>query len=80
MVRPDGGGRWARHTIPVSFGAPIHVGPRDDRFEVMERVRLFMEACGADTTPDPRLAARRAAAAAAANPAKTASSASGRPV
>jgi 1-acyl-sn-glycerol-3-phosphate acyltransferase len=78
MVRPDGGGRWARHTILVSFGAPIHVGPRDDRFEVMERVRLFMEACGADTTPDTRLAARRAAAAV--NPAKTAWAASGRPV
>jgi 1-acyl-sn-glycerol-3-phosphate acyltransferase len=78
MVRPDRGGRWARHTIPVSFGAPIHVGPRDDRFEVMERVRLFMEACGAHTTPDPKLAARRAAALV--NPAKTAWAASGRPV
>ncbi|MCW3017050.1 MAG: phospholipid/glycerol acyltransferase [Solirubrobacterales bacterium] len=64
MVRPEEGGRWARHTINVTFGAPIHVGPRDDRFEVMERVRLFMAACGADTTPDPKLAARRAAAAA----------------
>jgi 1-acyl-sn-glycerol-3-phosphate acyltransferase len=64
MVRPARGGRFARHAIPVSFGPPIHVGPLDDRFEVMERVRLFMEACGGDTTPDPKLAARRAAAAA----------------
>ncbi|MCW2998300.1 MAG: phospholipid/glycerol acyltransferase [Solirubrobacterales bacterium] len=72
MVRPEGGGRWARHTIPVSFGAPIHVGPRDDRFEVMERVRLFMEACGADTTQDPKLVARRAAAAKAARTASVA--------
>lgn len=78
MVRPENGGRWARHTIPVSFGAPIHAGPRADRLEVMERVRLFMEACGADTTPDPKLAARRAAAAAKA--AKTAGAASGRRV
>ncbi len=75
MVRPEGGGRWARHTIPVSLGAPIHVGPHDDRLEVMERVRLFMKACGADTTPDPKLAARRAAAAA-----KAAKTASGQPV
>lgn len=64
MVRPEGGGHRARHTIAVSFGAPIHVGPRDDRVEVMERVRLFMAACGADTTLDPKLAARRAAVAA----------------
>jgi 1-acyl-sn-glycerol-3-phosphate acyltransferase len=76
MVRPEGRGRWARHTIPVSFGAPIHVGRRDDRLEVMERVRLFMEACGADTTPDPKLAARRAARSAEA--AKTAWAASTR--
>ncbi|MGI8413448.1 MAG: lysophospholipid acyltransferase family protein [Solirubrobacteraceae bacterium] len=79
MVRPQGGGRWARHTISVSFGAPIHVGRRDDRLEVMERVRLFMEACGADTTPDPKLAARRAAAAAT-KAARTAWSASRQPV
>jgi 1-acyl-sn-glycerol-3-phosphate acyltransferase len=64
MVRPRGAGRWARHTIPVSFGAAIEVEHDDDRCEVMERVRLFMEACGADTTPDPKLTARRAAASA----------------
>ncbi|MDO8213299.1 1-acyl-sn-glycerol-3-phosphate acyltransferase [Conexibacter sp. CPCC 206217] len=64
MVRPAGGRRFARHELRVCFGAPIEVGPRDDRFEVMERVRQFMEACGAVTSPDPKLAARRAAAAA----------------
>jgi hypothetical protein len=62
MVRPPGGGRLARHEIEVRFGAPIAVSPDDDRFEVMERVRLFMADCGAETTPDPKLAARRTAA------------------
>jgi 1-acyl-sn-glycerol-3-phosphate acyltransferase len=60
MVRPKGGGPWARHTIRVSFGVPIRVGPGDDCLEVIERVRVFMRDCGADTTPDPRLATRRA--------------------
>jgi 1-acyl-sn-glycerol-3-phosphate acyltransferase len=78
MARPQGGGHWARHHIRVSFGAPVYVGLRDDRFEVMERARQFMEACGADTTPDPKLAARRAAAAAKA--ARTAWAASGQSV
>jgi 1-acyl-sn-glycerol-3-phosphate acyltransferase len=62
MLRPRGAGRWARHTIRITFGAPIPVAPRQDRFEVMESVRLFMEGRGAATTPDPKLAARRAAA------------------
>ena len=48
MVRPEGGGRWARHTISISFGAPIYLGPLDDRVEVMGRVRGFMDSCGAD--------------------------------
>ncbi len=65
MSRPEGRGRFARHTIPVTFGAPIVVGAGDDRLEVMERVRLHMAACGADTTVDPKLARRRAAAQAA---------------
>jgi 1-acyl-sn-glycerol-3-phosphate acyltransferase len=67
MVRPPGGGRLARHEIEVRFGAPIAVAPDDDRFEVMERVRLFMADCGAETTPDPKLAARRMAAGGAAD-------------
>lgn len=64
MLHREGAGPHARHTLWVSVGAPIHVGPRDDRFEAMERVRMFMETCGAQTTPDPKLLARRAAAAA----------------
>jgi 1-acyl-sn-glycerol-3-phosphate acyltransferase len=51
MSRPEGGGRWARHTIRVSFGAPIHLGPLDDRQEAMIRVRRLMESCGADLAP-----------------------------
>jgi 1-acyl-sn-glycerol-3-phosphate acyltransferase len=61
MVRPEGRGRFARHTIRVSFGAPIRVAPGDDPLEAMERVRLFMAACGADTTPDPGPATRPSA-------------------
>jgi 1-acyl-sn-glycerol-3-phosphate acyltransferase len=60
MVRPASGGRWARHMIRVSFGVPIPVGTDEPPLEVMERVRLFMVSCGADTTQDPRLAAQRA--------------------
>jgi 1-acyl-sn-glycerol-3-phosphate acyltransferase len=78
MVRPEAGERRARHTIGVSFGAPIQVTTDDICLEVMESVRLFMDACGADTTPDPRLAARRATVAA--NAAETAWAASGQPV
>jgi 1-acyl-sn-glycerol-3-phosphate acyltransferase len=61
MVRPAGGGRWARHPLTVSFGPAIEVRRRDDRFETIERVRSFMTACGAETTPDPKMLARRAA-------------------
>ncbi len=78
MVRPDRGGRWARHTIAVSFGAPIQVGRGDDPVRVMERVRLFLEACGADTTPDPKLVSQRAGATVKA--VEPASASSGRPV
>lgn len=60
MKRPA---RFARHPISVTFGAPIEVGPRDDRFEVMEQVREFLASCGADTVQDPKLLRRRAAAA-----------------
>jgi 1-acyl-sn-glycerol-3-phosphate acyltransferase len=63
MNRPDGGGRFARHTLRISFGHPLHVGQGDDLHEAMENVRLFMQVCGAQTTPDPKLGARRAAAA-----------------
>jgi 1-acyl-sn-glycerol-3-phosphate acyltransferase len=49
MVRPEGGGRWARHTISVSFGAPIEAAHPS---EAMAAVLRFMESCGAELTPD----------------------------
>lgn len=55
MKLPTGG----RHPLRVSFGEPVRVTADDDRLEVMEGVREFMAACGAETTPDPKLAARR---------------------
>jgi 1-acyl-sn-glycerol-3-phosphate acyltransferase len=61
MVRPETR-RWAQHTFRICFGDPIAVARAEDRLEAMERVRLFMAGCGAATTPDPKLAARRAAA------------------
>lgn len=56
MVRPQGGGRWGRHTICVSVGPPIDVGPRERPSEAMAQVRRFMKSCGAETgpaSPDP---------------------------
>lgn len=47
MVRPEHAGRWARHTISVTFGAPIDVG---DREEAMARVQGFMALCAAEVT------------------------------
>lgn len=77
MRRPQRGGRLGRHTILVSFGLPIYVGADEEPVEVMESIRLFMAACGADTTPDPRLAAMRAARAAKSAGTAVASSAGG---
>jgi 1-acyl-sn-glycerol-3-phosphate acyltransferase len=51
MVRPEGGGRFARHTISVCFGAPIDAAALGDRAEAMARVRAFMESCGAEARP-----------------------------
>jgi hypothetical protein len=45
MVRPQGRGRWARHALHVSFGAPIEVR---ERGEAMARIRAFMRSCGAE--------------------------------
>jgi 1-acyl-sn-glycerol-3-phosphate acyltransferase len=59
MCRPAGG-RFARHTLRVAFGAPIAAQPDADVHETMEQVRRFMASCGADTTPDPKLVARQA--------------------
>lgn len=50
-----------RVEVGVSFGEPIAVRAGDDRFEVMESVRLFMESCGGETTPDPKRLRRAAA-------------------
>jgi 1-acyl-sn-glycerol-3-phosphate acyltransferase len=54
MVRPNGRGRWARHAISVSFGAPIEVA---DRSEAMEHVRQHLRSCGAQVATDQVLAA-----------------------
>jgi 1-acyl-sn-glycerol-3-phosphate acyltransferase len=51
-----------RRPIAIHFGAPIRPREGEHRTEVMERVRLFLEASGARTTPDKRVAARRASA------------------
>ena len=78
MIRPPGS-RWrGRHTIRVTFGLPIYARAEEEPLEVMETIRLFMAACGADTTPDPRLAALRAARAA--KTAETALATYGQPV
>jgi 1-acyl-sn-glycerol-3-phosphate acyltransferase len=61
-MRRPAGDRLARHALSVRFGPPIHVRRTGDRFEAMERVRQFLASCGAQTTPDPKLAARRRAA------------------
>lgn len=53
--------RGERVPVTVSFGRPIPIEPGDDRFEVMEKVRRFMEGCGAPTTPDPKRLRRVAA-------------------
>jgi hypothetical protein len=42
----------------VRFGAPVRPADGEHRTEVMERVRRFFEECGAQTTPDKRIAAR----------------------
>jgi len=62
----------------VTFGLPIYARAEEEPLEVMETIRLFMAACGADTTPDPRLAALRAARAA--KTAETALATYGQPV
>jgi len=52
-----------RHPIQVGFGPPIRPRAGEHRTEVMERVREFFEASGAETIPDKRIGARRRAAA-----------------
>jgi 1-acyl-sn-glycerol-3-phosphate acyltransferase len=43
-----------RHRIEIRFGAPIQPQGVERRAEVMERVRVFFEQAGADTTPAER--------------------------
>jgi 1-acyl-sn-glycerol-3-phosphate acyltransferase len=61
MRRARGRFTGARHPIAVHFGPPIRPREGEHRTEVMERVRLFLEASGAATTPDKRIEARRSA-------------------
>ncbi len=51
------GGRLP-HTIRVTIGLPMQTNATAEPLAVMESVRLFMAACGAETTPDPRLPTR----------------------
>lgn len=73
MTRAEGRLLGRRRPIQIAFGAPIVPQPGESPREVMERVRLFLEASGARTTPDKRIAARnrREASAASAAPAAT---------
>lgn len=58
MRRDRGRLRGARHPITVRFGPPVHPGEAEHRVEVMERVRMFFAAWGADTTSTRRTAPR----------------------
>jgi 1-acyl-sn-glycerol-3-phosphate acyltransferase len=59
------GRRWMRRApgrerqeIAIHFGPAVRPREGEHRTDVMERVRQFFIACGADTTPDKRIAAR----------------------
>ena len=43
-----------RHPLEIRFGKPIVPRPRERPSEVMERVRLFLAECGAETEREPR--------------------------
>jgi 1-acyl-sn-glycerol-3-phosphate acyltransferase len=58
MRRTHGRFAGGRHPIAVHFGPPVRPAKGEHRTEVMERVRLFLEASGAVTTPDKRIEAR----------------------
>jgi 1-acyl-sn-glycerol-3-phosphate acyltransferase len=62
MRRTRGRIAGTRHPIAIHFGPPVRPRDGEHRVEVMERVRLVLEASGAVTSPDKRIAARRAAA------------------
>lgn len=63
-ARRPGGLLGRRHAARIAFGAPIVAADGEGPREVMERVRLFLEASGAQTTPDPRIVKAQARAAA----------------
>jgi 1-acyl-sn-glycerol-3-phosphate acyltransferase len=42
-----------RHPLEIRFGKPIASRPGERPSEVMERVRLFLAECGAETEPEP---------------------------
>jgi 1-acyl-sn-glycerol-3-phosphate acyltransferase len=44
----------ARHSIDIRFGGPIRPRPGERPSDVMERVRLFLAECGAETEREPR--------------------------
>ena len=48
-----------RHRIEIRFGNPIVPRPGERASEVMERVRLFLADCGADTKREPELESAR---------------------
>jgi 1-acyl-sn-glycerol-3-phosphate acyltransferase len=48
-----------RHRIEIRFGDPIVPRPGERASEVMERVRLFLAECGADTEQEPELESAR---------------------
>jgi 1-acyl-sn-glycerol-3-phosphate acyltransferase len=45
----------ARHSIEILFGSPMHPQPGERPSHVMERVRLFLAECGAETEREPRV-------------------------
>ncbi|HEV2723492.1 MAG TPA: lysophospholipid acyltransferase family protein [Thermoleophilaceae bacterium] len=49
-----------RHPTEIRFGSPIRPREGESRAEVMERVRVFLAASGATTTPDERSLVRGA--------------------
>jgi 1-acyl-sn-glycerol-3-phosphate acyltransferase len=61
--RAPGGLVGRRQPITVRFGAPVDPREGEHRTDVMERVRLFFEESGAETTPDKRILARHRRAA-----------------
>ena len=56
MRRPS---RGRRGEVVVRFGPPVRPAPDEHRTAVMERVRRFYAAAGAETTLDKRIAAER---------------------